>query len=136
MSTKRSLNERIEEKLNKEQEYLQKAKQYSAQAKKLEQQKKAEERKIRTHRLIEIGGAVESVLGRPQAREIWSGELLASPLPFCGKGALIDRRSLSISASRTVRSARPVRTPPAPKTAKGRRSCRRRYISDNNGSKP
>ena len=67
MSNKRSLDERIEEKLNKEQEYLQKAKQYSAQAKKLEQQKKAEERKIRTHRLIEIGGAVESVLGRPFA---------------------------------------------------------------------
>ena len=67
MRNKRSLDERIEEKMNKEQEYLQKAKQYSAQVKKLEQQKKAEERKIRTHRLIEIGGAVESVLGRPFA---------------------------------------------------------------------
>ena len=65
MSKRRSLDERIEEKLKKEQEHLKKSKEYSAQAKKLEQQKKEEERKIRTHRLIEIGGAVESVLGRP-----------------------------------------------------------------------
>lgn len=32
-------------------------------------EKKAEERKIRTHRLIQIGGEVESVLGRPVVEE-------------------------------------------------------------------
>ena len=42
---------------------LEKLKQYQAQRKQLEEQKKAEERKICTHRLIQIGGAVESVLG-------------------------------------------------------------------------
>lgn len=48
---------------------LEKLKQYQAQRKQLEKQKKAEERKIRTHRLIQIDGAVESVLGRPVTEE-------------------------------------------------------------------
>lgn len=63
--TKRSLEERIEEKLSKEQEFLQKAKEYSAQAKKLEQQRKAQERKVRNHLLIRMGAVAESVLKRP-----------------------------------------------------------------------
>lgn len=48
---------------------LEKLKQYQAQRKQLEKRKKEEERKIRTHRLIQIGGAVESVLGRPVTEE-------------------------------------------------------------------
>lgn len=48
---------------------LEKLKQYQAQRKQLEKRKKEEERKIRTHRLIQIGGAVESVLGRPVMEE-------------------------------------------------------------------
>ena len=62
---KRSLEERIEEKLSKEQEFLQKAKEDSAQAKKLEQQRKAQERKVRNHLLIRMGAVAESVLKRP-----------------------------------------------------------------------
>ena len=48
---------------------LEKLKQYQAQRKQLEKRKKEEERKIRTHRLIQIGGAVESVLGRAVTEE-------------------------------------------------------------------
>lgn len=69
MAATRPIDERIEEKMNKEQEYLQKAKQYGAQVKKLEQQKKAQERKIRNHRLIQLGAEVESVLKRPVEEE-------------------------------------------------------------------
>ena len=47
----------------KEQESLEKAKRYAAQKKELLKRKKAEESKKRTHRLCQIGGAVESVLG-------------------------------------------------------------------------
>ena len=47
----------------REQESLEKAKQYAAQKRELEKRKKAEESKKRTHRLCQIGGAVESVLG-------------------------------------------------------------------------
>ena len=61
----RTLDERIEEKRQKEQELLEKAKNYSAQIKQLEQRKRNEENKARTHRLILIGAEAESVLGRP-----------------------------------------------------------------------
>lgn len=66
---RRTLDERIQSCTTKEEEMLEKLKQYQAQRKQLEKQKKAEERKIRTHRLIQIGGAVESVLGRPVMEE-------------------------------------------------------------------
>lgn len=66
---RRTLDERIQSCATKEEEMLEKLKQYQAQRKQLEKQKKAEERKIRTHRLIQIGGAVESVMGRPVMEE-------------------------------------------------------------------
>lgn len=66
---RRTLDERIQSCATKEEEMLEKLKQYQAQRKQLEKQKKAEERKIRTHRLIQIGGAVESVLGRSVMEE-------------------------------------------------------------------
>ena len=53
----------------REQESLEKAKQYAAQKRELEKRKKAEESKKRTHRLCQIGGAVESVLGCPIEEE-------------------------------------------------------------------
>jgi hypothetical protein len=60
----RSYEERILELERKEQETIEKSKKYSAQAKELRRKKAAEERQKRTHRLCQIGGAVESVLGR------------------------------------------------------------------------
>ena len=63
-STK-SYEERMLEMEKKEQESLEKAKRYAAQKKELLKRKKAEESKKRTHRLCQIGGAVESVLGAP-----------------------------------------------------------------------
>ena len=53
----------------KEQESLEKAKRYAAQKKELLKRKKAEESKKRTHRLCQVGGAVESVLGAPIEEE-------------------------------------------------------------------
>ena len=61
-STK-SYEERMLQLEKREQESLEKAKQYAAQKRELENRKKAEESKKRTHRLCQIGGAVESVLG-------------------------------------------------------------------------
>lgn len=66
---KRTLDERIQNCSTKEEEMLEKLKQYQAQRKQLERRKKEEERKIRTRRLIQIGGAVESVLGRAVTEE-------------------------------------------------------------------
>ncbi len=66
---RRTLDERIQSCTTKEEEMLEKLKQYQAQRKQLEKQKKAEERKIRTHRLIQVGVAVESVLGRTVTEE-------------------------------------------------------------------
>lgn len=66
---KRTLDERIQSCTTKEGEMLEKLKQYQAQRKQLERRKKEEERKIRTRRLIQIGGAVESVLGRAVTEE-------------------------------------------------------------------
>jgi hypothetical protein len=60
----RSYEERILELEIKEQETLEKSKRYSAKAKELKRKQAEEERKKRTHRLCQIGGAVESVLGR------------------------------------------------------------------------
>ena len=64
MASKRTLDERIQEKDNIMQQLLDRAKQYEAQIKQLEKRKKEEERKARTHRLIVIGGVVSSVLDR------------------------------------------------------------------------
>ena len=61
-STK-SYEERMLQLEKREQESLEKAKQYAAQKRELEKRKKAEESKKRTHRLCQMGGAVESVLG-------------------------------------------------------------------------
>lgn len=61
--TKKSFEERMLEMERREQESLEKAKQYAAQKKELKKRHDAEERKKRTHRLCQIGGAVESVLG-------------------------------------------------------------------------
>ena len=62
-STK-TYEERIQEKDLRIEKLAQELKRYEAQKKQLEKRKKEEERKIRTHRIIEIGAAVESVLGR------------------------------------------------------------------------
>ena len=66
-STK-SYEERMLEMEKKEQERLEKAKRYAAQKKELLKRKKTEESKKRTHRLCQIGGAVESVLGAPDRK--------------------------------------------------------------------
>ena len=58
-STK-SYEERMLEMEKREQESLEKAKRYAAQKKELLKRKKAEESKKRTHRLCQVGGAVES----------------------------------------------------------------------------
>ena len=47
----------------REQESLEKAKQYAAQKRELKKRQKDVETKKRTHRLCQIGGAVESVIG-------------------------------------------------------------------------
>ena len=60
-STK-TYEERIQEKDLRIEKLAQELKRYEAQKKQLEKRRKEEERKIRTHRLIEIGAAVESVL--------------------------------------------------------------------------
>lgn len=62
-STK-TYEKRISEKDSKIERLMQELKQQEAQRKLLLKRQKEEERKIRTHRLIEIGAAVESVLGR------------------------------------------------------------------------
>ncbi len=68
-STK-SYEERMLEMEKKEQESLEKSeKRYATQKKELLKRKKAEESKKRTHRLCQVGGAVESVLGAPIEEE-------------------------------------------------------------------
>ena len=62
-STK-TLDERIDIKDEEIQKMLEKTNQLKAQKRALEQKKKAEERKSRNHHMIQIGGAVMSVLGR------------------------------------------------------------------------
>ena len=61
-STK-TYEERILALEKKERESIEATKKLIAQRKELEKRKKAEESKKRTHRLCQIGGAVESVLG-------------------------------------------------------------------------
>lgn len=58
----RTLEERIQEKNLRAQKLIEQAKKAEAQVKQLEKRQQAEERKKRTHRLIQIGAAVESVL--------------------------------------------------------------------------
>jgi septal ring factor EnvC (AmiA/AmiB activator) len=60
----RTFEERIQEKDSKIEKLQQELKQQEAQRKQLQKRQKEQERKIRAHRLIEIGAAVESVLGR------------------------------------------------------------------------
>lgn len=67
--SKRSYEERIEELRLKEQAALETAKKYEERKKRLERQKKDAEARIRTHRLIEVGASVESVLGCPIEKE-------------------------------------------------------------------
>ena len=62
--SKKSIEERINDKDAEMQKYLEKAKQIEEQKHILEKQKKEADRKARTKRLIEIGASVESVLGR------------------------------------------------------------------------
>ena len=64
MASKKSLEERIKEKDERMQKAFEKAKQYEAQKKQLEQRQKEADRKARNHRLIQIGAAAESILGR------------------------------------------------------------------------
>lgn len=65
MPSKKSFEERIAELDSRAQNAFEKAKQYEAQKRNLEKRKKEEDRKKRTHRLIEIGAAVESLMDRP-----------------------------------------------------------------------
>ena len=67
-STK-TYEERILALEKKEQESIEATKKLIAQRKELEKRKKAEESKKRTHRLCQIGGAVESALGCPIEEE-------------------------------------------------------------------
>ena len=76
-STK-SYEARMLEMEKKEQESLEKAKRYAAQKKELLKRKKAEESKKRTHRLCQVGGAVESVLGAPIEEEDYVERLNAA----------------------------------------------------------
>ena len=61
-STK-SYEERLLQLEKREQESLEKAKQYAAQKRELKKRQKDVETKKRTHRLCQIGGAVELVIG-------------------------------------------------------------------------
>ena len=65
----KSYEERLLEMEKREQESLEKAKRYAAQKRELQKRQKAEESRKRTHRLCQIGGAVESVLGCPIEEE-------------------------------------------------------------------
>ena len=65
MATKRSIQERMTDLEQHQQDCLDKAKQYAAQLKKLKQEQKKEERNKRTRLLIRMGGVAESILQRP-----------------------------------------------------------------------
>ena len=65
----RTLEERIQEKKLRAQKLIEQAKKAEAQAKQLAKREQAEERKKRTHRLIAVGAAVESVLEAPIEEE-------------------------------------------------------------------
>ena len=61
--SKRSYEERLSELQEKENAALEMVKKYQERKKKLERQKKDEDAKKRTHRMMEVGAAIESVLG-------------------------------------------------------------------------
>ncbi len=65
MSSTRTLEERVTDKQAQLEKILETAKQYQEQIKKLECRRAEEDRKKSAHRLIEVGAAVESVLGMP-----------------------------------------------------------------------
>ena len=67
-STK-SFEERMLEMEKRERESLAKARGYAAQKRELKKRQKEVENRKRTHRLCQIGGAVESVLGVPIEEE-------------------------------------------------------------------
>ena len=70
MSTsKRTLQERVEEKDLQIEKKLQELKQLQEQKRQLDSRRKADEARARAHRLIQVGGAVESVLGCPIEEE-------------------------------------------------------------------
>ena len=81
-STK-TYEERIRALEKKEQESIEATKKLIAQRKELEKRKKAEESKKRTHRLCQIGGAVESVLGCPIGTVKKISENGGTPLVVC-----------------------------------------------------
>lgn len=62
---RKSIEERLNDYDKKMSDYEKKLSEIKAQKRALLARQSAEERKKRTKRLIEIGGAVESVLGRP-----------------------------------------------------------------------
>lgn len=70
MSSKKTLDQRVQEKEAQLNEFLKKAKQYEAQLKMLQAKQKEENRKARNHRLIEIGASIESVLDHPVEKEM------------------------------------------------------------------
>ena len=63
--SKHTLQERVSDKEQQIEKKIKELKQLQAQKKRLESQRKEDERKKRTHRLIQVGAAVESVLGCP-----------------------------------------------------------------------
>lgn len=65
----RSYEERILALEKRERESIEAARKIAAQRRELEKRRKAEESRKRTHRLCQIGGAVESVLGCPVEEE-------------------------------------------------------------------
>ena len=71
MSTnRRSLDVRVAEKQRLLEAEMKKLKAYEAQLKALNAKKRDEDRKARAHRLIEVGAAVESILGEPITKEM------------------------------------------------------------------
>ena len=70
MNSKKTMVQRLEAKEKQLQEMLKRAKQYEAQLKALQAKQGEEERKKRTHRLIEIGAVCEVVLGSPIEKEM------------------------------------------------------------------
>lgn len=67
---RRTLDERVAEKQKHLNEMMIKVKQHEEQLKALEAKRKEKQRKERTHRLIEVGAAVESVVGGPISSEM------------------------------------------------------------------
>lgn len=95
-STK-TYEERIQEKDLRIEKLAQELKRYEAQKKQLEKRKKVEERKIRTHRLIEIGAAVESVLGRCiELEEIPLFDVQKLKSPICSMQSTIAEQGQEI----------------------------------------